>query len=101
MQHIKDERSDDDMIEELRSHLVQSVVRRMQSDVPIGIYLSGGIDSATIAGIVADELKRNPKNYGHQTRPAMCFNVGFDVGTEFDEMREVDSLFTHMRDADP
>jgi asparagine synthase (glutamine-hydrolysing) len=43
------------MIDELRSVLTDSVRRRLQSDVPVGVYLSGGLDSAMVAAL-AHEL---------------------------------------------
>ena len=57
------------LVEELRALLAQSVRRRLVSDVPLGIFLSGGIDSATALAFAA------------QQRPAAelsTFTVGFD-----------------------
>ena len=52
------ERADDrELAEELRRLLIQAVRRRFLSDVPLGIFLSGGIDSSAIlcaAGHIAD-----------------------------------------------
>ncbi len=39
--------------EELREILVQAVRYRLQADVPIGAYLSGGLDSSLIVGLIA------------------------------------------------
>jgi asparagine synthase (glutamine-hydrolysing) len=39
--------------EELREALGQSVRYRLQADVPVGAYLSGGLDSSLIAGLIA------------------------------------------------
>jgi asparagine synthase (glutamine-hydrolysing) len=54
-------------VEELRGLLTDSVARHLVSDVPVGLFLSGGIDSTAIAAILG--LKLN--------RPIQSFNVAF------------------------
>ena len=62
-------------IDELRELLRSSVVSRLESDVPIGIFLSGGIDSSTIAALAAAELGRERIS---------TFTIGFNEDS-FDE----------------
>ncbi|HRP33142.1 MAG TPA: asparagine synthase (glutamine-hydrolyzing) [Agriterribacter sp.] len=45
-------RNDAEAVELFQSLLINSVKRRLRSDVPVGTSLSGGIDSASIAGII-------------------------------------------------
>ncbi|MEQ8934823.1 MAG: asparagine synthase C-terminal domain-containing protein, partial [Amphiplicatus sp.] len=45
--------------EEIMPLLRQAVVDRLVSDVPLGCFLSGGIDSSVIAALMAEEAKRN------------------------------------------
>jgi asparagine synthase (glutamine-hydrolysing) len=54
-------RSDDDYVEEWRELFRESVRLRLMADVPLGMFLSGGIDSSAIAammsGMVSDPIK--------------------------------------------
>lgn len=50
-------RGDESLAEELRQLLVQAVGRRMVSDVPIGVFLSGGLDSSAVLAAAARHVK--------------------------------------------
>jgi asparagine synthase (glutamine-hydrolysing) len=56
--------------EELENLLEQAVKRQMISDVPLGVFLSGGIDSSLIVALMAR----------HSSRPVQTFSVGFSDG---------------------
>ena len=45
-------KSENDYVEELKELLTRSVVYRLQSDVPVGFYLSGGLDSSLIGALI-------------------------------------------------
>lgn len=45
---------DDEVQDVVRSALLQSVRAHLVSDVPVGIFLSGGIDSGALAGLMVD-----------------------------------------------
>jgi asparagine synthase (glutamine-hydrolysing) len=60
--------------EHTRQLLYQSVERRMVSDVPVAAFLSGGIDSTAVVGIMSSI----------SSEPVNTFNVSFDE-SRFDE----------------
>ncbi|MEJ7785627.1 MAG: asparagine synthase (glutamine-hydrolyzing), partial [Solirubrobacteraceae bacterium] len=64
-----------DAAREVRAHLERAVERRMVSDVTLGAFLSGGIDSSAIVGIMA----------GLSDRPIPTFTIGFEDADGFDE----------------
>jgi asparagine synthase (glutamine-hydrolysing) len=74
------------LIEELQALLLQSVKRRLMSDVPLGLFLSGGIDSSAV---LASAVKIGVPS-GIQT-----FAVGFDEPS-FDESRYAQTVADHF-----
>ncbi|QJY45453.1 asparagine synthase (glutamine-hydrolyzing) [Pseudonocardia broussonetiae] len=48
---------DDVVLDEVRDAVVAAVRRRMMSDVGVGVFLSGGLDSAIVAAIAAREVR--------------------------------------------
>lgn len=68
------------MVLGLRKNLLEAVEIRLRADVSIGIYLSGGIDSAIIAGMAAHIADKQ----GWKDRLS-CYTIGFEEGSEFDE----------------
>jgi len=67
--------ADDDVhVDQLHAHLERSISRRMISDVPLGAFLSGGVDSALIAAVMSRLSASKIKT----------FTIGFDDRT-FDE----------------
>jgi len=67
--------TEDEYVEELREILQRSVASRLVADVPVGVFLSGGLDSSLVAAMA----KRSNKDIE-------CFSIGFDE-ISFDERK--------------
>jgi asparagine synthase (glutamine-hydrolysing) len=50
--------NEDDLLNELQDRLIKTVDLHLVSDVPVGAYLSGGLDSSLIVAIMAQDLKK-------------------------------------------
>lgn len=61
--------SDDELAERVLAELRASVELRKMSDVPVGIFLSGGVDSSTNAALFAEG----------ELRPVNTFSIGYDA----------------------
>lgn len=67
---------EDYLINETRDRLVQSVEKRMMSDVPMGVFLSGGIDSSTNVALMSR----------YSSSAVKTFTVGFKDYTHLNEL---------------
>lgn len=79
--------SEGEYLEELDRLMIQAVSRQLVSDVDIGCYLSGGIDSGTITALAAKQLPN-----------LQSFTVGFDLSSAsglelaFDEREKAERM---------
>ena len=74
-------RKESEYVEELRWLLQDSVRLRLRSDVPLGVFLSGGLDSSLIACIA---------------RPQKVFSCRFALGEQYDEFDYARKVAEHI-----
>ena len=75
----------EDLAEELRNHLVDAVRLQLRADVPVGAYLSGGLDSSVIATLI----------HRCTDTPLRTFSIAFDQ-PEFDESAHQREMTNHL-----
>jgi asparagine synthase (glutamine-hydrolysing) len=78
--------SERDACEQLRELLESSVAMRLQSDVPLGAFLSGGIDSSLIVAIAQRATQQ----------PMKTFSIGFPV-KQYDETHYARRVAEHLK----
>lgn len=79
----------DEAVEEVLPLLRQAVHGCMVSDVPVGCFLSGGIDSSVIAALMAQEARRSGGP------PIRTFTMTFDTAT-YDEREAAKQVAAHI-----
>jgi asparagine synthase (glutamine-hydrolysing) len=77
-------RSDAEYIEGFRAVLEESVKTRLRADVPVGCYLSGGIDSCAVLGLASL----------HHDGPVRAYTLTFD-GAQYDESVIAEEMARH------
>ena len=84
--------SEDEWVDAVRAAFEEAVVRQLVSDVPVGSYLSGGMDSASVVAVASQTIPR-----------LMTFTGGFDLssvnGLElvFDERADAEHVASVFR----
>lgn len=76
---------DEEAVQQLEDVLDRAVRRQMLSDVPLGAFLSGGIDSSLVVAL----MQKN------SAAPVQTFTVGFEE-KEFDESPHADAVARHL-----
>jgi asparagine synthase (glutamine-hydrolysing) len=76
--HKPEDLSSEESINLVRLSLEKAVAKRLMSDVPLGVFLSGGLDSSIIAAIVKQHMDK-----------LHSFSVGFAGSTDLEAARRV------------
>ncbi|PYR99877.1 MAG: asparagine synthase (glutamine-hydrolyzing) [Acidobacteria bacterium] len=78
-------RSEGELVEEYRGLLQDTVRLQMRSDVPVGLFLSSGIDSGVLLALMSE----------HTHAPVHTFTIGFEGGERTNEISAARALATH------
>ena len=77
---------DAEITERLETLLLDAVKRRMVADVPVGAFLSGGVDSSTVVALM------QAANAG----PVRTYSIGFDIDG-YDEAKHAAAVAQHLQ----
>ena len=73
--YTEQDRGEDYYLERGKELINSAIDLRLRSDVPLGIFLSGGIDSSAVVGLLAERTNE----------PLKTYSVAYDFGKDFNE----------------
>ena len=74
-----------EIVNEFDTLLRDAVTRRMIADVPLGVFLSGGVDSSTVVALMQEA----------SNKPVRTFSIGFDEG-QYNEAEYAAEIAKHL-----
>ncbi len=74
---INNEKNEGTLAKELKDLIFNSIKIRLEDDIPIGVFLSGGIDSSAVVGVLSNLIEK----------PVKTFSVRFEEGSPVDETK--------------
>jgi asparagine synthase (glutamine-hydrolysing) len=78
--------TDEEWVQALRKRFTDTVTSHLVSDVPVGVLLSGGLDSSVVAAVMQSVL----------TQPIKTFSVAFTEGGVYDERPFARQMARHL-----
>jgi len=81
------EPSMEEAVKKIRDLLTEAVRKRLVADVPLGVFLSGGIDSSIVVGLMSRLMQK----------PVKTFSIGFAGDKTFDETSYARLVASHFR----
>ena len=82
---VRDDLDDGAATAELDAHLRRAISGQMLADVPLGAFLSGGIDSSTVVALMQAQ----------SARPVRTFTIGFNE-SGYDEAQHAKAVAAHL-----
>ena len=79
------QKSEETIVEEIEQLLIESCKLRMVSDVPVGLFLSGGYDSSTTTALLSN----------NHTKQLNTYTIGFE-NKEFNEANEAKKIAAYL-----
>jgi asparagine synthase (glutamine-hydrolysing) len=73
--------------EELRARLFASVKEQLMADVPVGAFLSGGLDSSLVVAAITQQIQK----------PVKTYSVGFKNEEDFNELKYARKVSNHLK----
>jgi len=77
----------DEVATRIRDLLTEAVRKRLMADVPLGVFLSGGIDSSIVVGLMSRLMQK----------PVKTFSIGFEGDKTFDETNYARLVASHFK----
>lgn len=82
---VRDDLDDKTAADELESRLCQAITGQMMADVPLGAFLSGGVDSSSVVALMQSQ----------SARPVKTFTIGFSEG-DYNEAEYAKAVAGHL-----